>query len=109
MYNVYTFGHKKLLRNVVMVRQLLRLFAVTLAFGMGAAATGILLEIEIVRSNLGFAADAGVSLPGHARYFAVALLAGLVVDGLRFSAAHWWKRSRQLEHDLEDIFTSNLA
>ena len=92
-----------------MIRQLLRFFAVTLAFLTGAAATGIFLELEFVRSNLGFAVDAGVSLPGHARYFGIALIAGLIVDGLRFSAAHWWQRSRQLEHDLEDIFTSNLA
>ena len=92
-----------------MIRQLLRLFAVTLAFGSGAAATELFLEFEVVRANLGLAADAGVSLPGHARYFGIALLAGLIVDGLRFAAANWLKRNRQLENDLEDIFTSNLA
>ena len=92
-----------------MIRQLLTLFAVTIAFGAGAAATEIVLEIESVRTYLGLAANAGVSLPGVAKFFGIALLAGLIVDGLRFSAAHWWARNRQLEHDLEDIFTSNLA
>ncbi len=92
-----------------MGRQLLRLFAVTIAFVAGAAATEIVLEIDAVRDYLGLAAGTGMSIAEIARFFAIVLLAGLVVDGLRFSAAHWWSRNRQLEHDLEDIFTSNLA
>lgn len=92
-----------------MIRQLLRLFAVTLAFGAGAAATEILLEMEFVTANLGLASHAGVQLPGLVGYLGIALLAGLIVDGLRFAAAHWWARSRQPRHDFEDIFTSNLA
>lgn len=92
-----------------MIRQLLRLFAVTIAFVAGAAATEIVLDIDTVRTYLGLAAGAGVSPAGIARFFGIVLLAGLIVDGLRFSAAHWWARNRQLEHDLEDIFTSNLA
>ncbi len=92
-----------------MLRQLLRLFAVTVAFAVGAATTEILLELEAVRVFLGLATDARVSMPGLAEYFGIAMLAGLIVDGLRFAAAHWWQRNRQLEHDLEDIFTNNLA
>ena len=92
-----------------MIRQLLSIFAVTIAFGAGAAATEIMLQIEFVRTYLGLANDAAVSLPGIARYLGVALLAGLIVDGLRASAAHWWERNRQLAHDLEDLFKSNLA
>ena len=92
-----------------MIRQLLRLFAVTIAFAAGAAATEILLELEAVKVFLGLAADAGVTLPGVTGYFGVAILAGLIVDGLRFTAARWWERNRQLESDLENIFTSNLA
>ncbi len=92
-----------------MTRQLLRLFAVTIAFVAGAAATEILLEIDAVRTYLGLAAGTGMSTAETARFFGIVLLTGLVVDGLRFSAAQWWSRNRQLEHDLEDIFTSNLV
>ena len=92
-----------------MARQLLRLFAVTIAFAAGAAATQIVLEIDAARTFLGLAAGAGMSTAEIVRFFGIVLLAGLVVDGLRYSAAHWWSRNRQLEHDLEDIFTSNLV
>ena len=92
-----------------MLRQLLRLFAVTIAFGAGAAATDIILDLQFVRASLELAANAGASAGGLATYFGVALLAGLIVDGLRFSAAQWWQRNRQLENDLESIFTSSLA
>ena len=100
---------KRLVRNVVMLRQLLRLFAVTLAFGAGAVATDILLEIQFLRDYLGLAASTGRALPGFIEYFGIAVLAGLIVDGLRASASHWWRRNRQLENDLEDLFRSNLA
>ncbi len=92
-----------------MFRQLLRLFAVTIAFAVGAATTEILLELEAVRAFLGLVTNAPVSLSGLAGYLGIAVLAGLIVDGLRFSASHWWERDRQLERDLEDIFRSNLA
>jgi len=92
-----------------MLRQLLRLFAVTIAFAVGAATTDILLQLEAVRVIVDLPANVGVTLPGLAEYVGIAVLAGLIVDGLRFSAAHWWERNRQLEDDLEDIFTSNLA
>ena len=92
-----------------MLRQLLRLFAVTAAFAVGAATIEILLQLQAVTVLLGLPAALGMTLRGFAEFVGIAILAGLIVDGLRFSAAHWWERNRQLEEDLEGIFTSNLT
>ena len=92
-----------------MLRQLLRLFAVTVAFAAGAAATEILLEFQAVRVFLDLPVAAGVALSGLAGVVGIAALAGLIVDGLRFMAAQLGERNRQLENDLEAIFTSSLA
>jgi hypothetical protein len=77
-----------------MTRQILTTLAVTLAFAAGAAVTAVVLGMPTAVTPL---------------YLKVAILAGLLVDGLRFIAARFWHRNRQLEHDLEDIFRSSLA
>ena len=64
-----------------MFRQLLRFFAVTAAFAVGAATTELLLAFEAVRVFLGLATEARVSLPGLAGFFGIAVLAGIGDDG----------------------------
>ena len=77
-----------------MIRQILDMFAVTIAFGAGAVVTAMLLGMPPVVIPL---------------YLKAAVLTGLLVDGLRLIAAKFWRRSRQPEHDLQDIFRSSLA
>ena len=77
-----------------MIRQTLTTLAVTLAFAAGAAVTAVVLGMPAAVTPM---------------YLKVAVLTGLLVDALRFMAAKFWRRNRQLEHDLEDIFRSNLA
>ena len=77
-----------------MIRQVLTTLAVTLAFAAGAAVTAVVLGMPAAVAPL---------------YLKVAVLTGLLVDGLRFVAAKFWRRNRQLEHDIEAIFRSSLA
>ena len=93
-----------------MNRQLLNIFAITLAFGAGAMITALVLDIRAVQAYLGMASlpaqdlvQAGMAFVG------VAMVAGLVVDGLRLVAAKLLQKNRQLQNDLEDLFRSSLA
>ena len=93
-----------------MNRQILNIFAVTLAFGAGAMITALVLDIRAVQAYLGMASlpvqdlvRAGMAFVG------VAMVAGLAVDGLRLVAAKLLQKNRQLQIDLEDLFRSSLA
>jgi hypothetical protein len=93
-----------------MNRQILNTFAVTLAFGAGAIITALVLDIRAVQAYLGMPSlpaqdlvQAGMSFVG------IALVAGLLVDGLRLLAAKLLHKNRQLQHDLEDLFRNSLV
>ena len=77
-----------------MVRLILNIFAVTAAFAAGAVVAAVLLGMPVAVIPL---------------YLEIAVLAGLVVDGLRFIASKLWNRKWRMEHDIEDIFRSSLA
>ena len=77
-----------------MIKQILNMFAVTLAFAAGAAATAVLLGMPVAVIPL---------------YLEIAVLAGLAVDSLRFVASKFWNGKWQMDRDIEDIFRSSLA
>lgn len=77
-----------------MIKQILNMFAVTLAFAAGAAATAVVLGMPVAAIPL---------------YLEYAVLAGLMVDSLRFVVSKFWNGKWQMEHDIEDIFRSSLA
>ena len=90
-----------------MFRQVLNIFAVTLALVAAAVVSAMILEMPSVHTYLGIAAQnsagsAWLSLE-------VAALAGVLVDGLRLLAAKWWHKSRRWQHDLRDVFRNSLA
>lgn len=93
-----------------MNRQILNIFAVTLAFGAGAMITALVLDIRAVQAYLGMASLPAQDLVRAGMAFVgVAMVAGLVVDGLRLVAAKLLQKNRQLQNDLEDLFRSSLA
>ena len=93
-----------------MVRQLLNIFAVTLALVAAAVVSAVILDLQFVQAYLGIAASSVDSSAGSAWLsLKAAALAGLLVDGLRLLAARWWHQSRQRQHDLRDVFRSSLA
>ena len=77
-----------------MIRQILNILAVTAAFAAAAIIAAVLLGMPVAMFPL---------------YFEIAVLAGLVVDGLRFVVSKFWNGKWQMERDIEDIFRSSLA
>ena len=93
-----------------MIRQILTIFAVTLALTAAAVVSAIILDLQFVQAYLGIGMSSVDSSAGNAwLYLKGAALAGLLVDGLRLLAAKWWQQSRQRQHDLRDVFRSSLA
>ena len=93
-----------------MIRQILNIFAVTLALVAAAVVCAIILDLQFVQAYLGIGTSYVDSSAGNAwLYLKGAALAGLLVDGLRLMAARWWRKSRQRQHDLQDVFRSSLA
>ena len=93
-----------------MNRTLLTIFAITLAFGAGAMFTALVLDIRAVQAYLGMASlPAQDPVQAGMAFVGVAMVAGLVVDGLRLVAAKLLQKNRQLQNDLEDLFRSSLA
>ncbi len=93
-----------------MIRQILNIFAVTLALVAAAVVSAIILDLQFVQAYLGIGTSNVDSSTGNAwLYLKGAALAGLLVDALRLLAARWWQKSRQREHDLQDVFRSSLA
>lgn len=90
-----------------MIRQTLNIFAVTVALVAAAVVSAMILELQAVQAYLGI--TSGGSAGSVWLDLELAALAGLVVDGLRLLAAKWWHRSRQWQHDLQDVFRSSLA
>ena len=76
-----------------MIRQILNIFAVTLALVAAAVVSAMILELQVVQAYLGIAA--GSSAGSVWLNLEVAALAGLLVDGLRLLAAKWWHTSHQ--------------
>ena len=70
-----------------MKRNIIQLFAVTIAFTAGAVATALVLAIPAVERALGLTAWASNGYEGGLAYLLVAACSGLVVDVLRFAAA----------------------
>ena len=70
-----------------MKRNIIQLFAVTIAFTAGAVATALVLAIPAVERALGLSAWASNGYEGGLAYLLVAACSGLVVDVLRFAAA----------------------
>ena len=70
-----------------MKRNIIQLFAVTIAFTAGAVATALVLAIPAVERALGLSAWASNGYEGGLAYLLVAASSGLVVDVLRFAAA----------------------
>ena len=84
--------------------------AVTIAFGVGAVLTALVLDLRAVQAFLGMVqAPMGDLVRAGIVYVGIAVFAGLLIDGLRLFAATFWQRNRQLQHDLEDIFRDSLA
>ena len=90
--------------------RILDTFAVTCAFGAGALITALVLDLRSVQAFLGMVPlPAGDLVRAGIIYVGIAVFAGLVIDGLRLTAATFWRKNRQLQHDLEDIFRDSLA
>ena len=93
-----------------MIRQILNIFAVTLALIAAAVVSAIILDLQFVQAYLGIGMSNVDSSAGNAwLYLRGAALAGLLVDGMRLLAARCWHKSRQRQHDLRDVFRSSLA
>ena len=93
-----------------MFRQVLNIFAVTLALVAAAVVSAMILEMPSVHTYLGIAAPTAKNSAGSAWLsLEVAALAGVLVDGLRLLAAKWWHKSRRWQHDLRDVFRNSLA
>ena len=69
-----------------MKRNYFRLFAVTIAFTAGAAATAVVLAIPSIEKALGLSAWASNGYEGGLAYLLIAAFSGLIVDVLRFAA-----------------------
>ena len=93
-----------------MLRQILGIFAVTVALIAAAAVSAIVLDTQFVQAYLGITPPPVESSEGSAwPYLEAATLAGILVDGLRLLAAKWWHKSRQPQHDLREVFRNSLA
>ena len=90
--------------------RILDTFGVTIAFGVGAVITALVLDLRSVQAFLGMAQPPlGDLVRAGIVYVGIAVFAGLLIDGLRLFAATFWHRNRQLQRDFRNIFRDSLA
>ena len=92
-----------------MKRHYFQLFAVTIAFTAGAAATALVLAIPAVEQALGLSAWASNGYEGGLAYLIIAACSGLCVDLLRGAGAHVMHRRPKPRRDIEDLFRRSLV